>query len=74
METVNLKKLKGEGLKEIDLVAKVIGEKPPLSVEIQKIPEIVSEENQQRIMRRVTKPLEEPVNDLYENSRRKVTR
>jgi hypothetical protein len=67
METVNLKKLKGEGLKEIDLVAKVIGEKPPLSLEIQKIPEIVSEENQQRIMRRVTKPLEEPVNGLYEN-------
>jgi hypothetical protein len=67
METVNLKKLKGEGLKEIDLVAKIIGEKPPLSLEIQKIPEIVSEENQQRIMRRVTKPLEEPVNGLYEN-------
>jgi hypothetical protein len=67
METVNLKKLKGEGLKEIDLVAKVIGEKPPLSLEIQKIPEIVSEENQKRIMRRVTKPLEEPVNGLYEN-------
>jgi len=67
METVNLKKLKGEGLKEIDLVANVIGEKPPLSLEIQKIPEIVSEENQQRIMRRVTKPLEEPVNGLYEN-------
>ena len=67
METVNLKKLKGEGLKEIDLVAKVIGEKPPLSLEIQKIPEIVSEENQQRIMRRVTKSLEEPVNGLYEN-------
>ena len=36
METVNLTKLKGEGLKEIDLVAKVIGEKPPLSLEIQK--------------------------------------
>ncbi len=36
METVNLTKLKGEGLKEIGLVAKVIGEKPPLSLEIQK--------------------------------------
>ena len=36
METVNLTKLKGEGLKEVDLVAKVIGEKPPLSLEIQK--------------------------------------
>jgi len=36
METVNLTKLKGEGLKEVELVAKVIGEKPPLSLEIQK--------------------------------------
>ena len=36
METVNLTKLKGEGIKEVDLVAKVIGEKPPLSLEIQK--------------------------------------
>jgi len=36
METVNLTKLKGEGLKEVDLVAKVIGERPPLSLEIEK--------------------------------------
>ncbi len=36
METVNLTKLKGEGLKEINLVAKVIGEKSLLSLEIQK--------------------------------------
>ncbi len=35
VETVKLTKLKGEGLIEIDLVAKVIGEKPPLSLEIQ---------------------------------------
>ena len=36
MESVDLTKLKSEGLKEVNLVAKVIGDKPPLSLEIQK--------------------------------------
>jgi len=36
VENSELTKLKSEGLKEVDLVAKVIGEKPPLSLEIQK--------------------------------------
>ena len=35
-ENAEFTKLKGKGLKEVDLVAKVIGEKPPLSLEIQK--------------------------------------
>ena len=35
MENEELTKLKGEGLKEIGLVAKVIGGKPPLSLKIQ---------------------------------------
>ena len=35
VENAELTKLKGEGLKEVGLVAKVIGEKPPLSLEIQ---------------------------------------
>lgn len=35
VENPELKKLKGEDLKEVGLVAKVIGEKPPLSLEIQ---------------------------------------
>ncbi len=35
VENAELTKLKGEGLKEAGLVAKVIGGKPPLSLEIQ---------------------------------------
>lgn len=35
VENGELTKLKGEGLKEVGLVTKVIGEKPPLSLEIQ---------------------------------------
>ena len=36
VENAELTKLKGEGLKEAGVVAKVIGDKPPLSLEIQK--------------------------------------
>ncbi len=36
VENAELTKLKSEGLKEAGVVAKVIGEKPPLSLEIQK--------------------------------------
>ncbi len=36
IESEDLVKLKGDGLKEIDLVAKVIGDRPPLTLEIQK--------------------------------------
>ena len=35
VENAELTKLKGEGLKEMGLVAKVIGGKPPLTLEIQ---------------------------------------
>ncbi len=35
-ENAEFTKLNGKGLKEVELVAKVIGEKPPLSLEIQK--------------------------------------
>jgi len=36
VENAELTKLKGEGLEEAGVVAKVIGEKPPLSLQIQK--------------------------------------
>ena len=36
VENAELTKLKGEGLKEVGLVAQVIGEKSPYSLEIQK--------------------------------------
>jgi len=36
VESPDLTKLKGEGLKEVSLVAKVIGEKDPYTLEIQK--------------------------------------
>ncbi len=35
MENAELTKLKSEGLKEADVAAKVIGDNPPLSLEIQ---------------------------------------
>jgi len=36
MENAELTKLKSEGLKEAGVAAKVVGDKPPLSLEIQK--------------------------------------